>query len=177
MRPATIPGMKKDRVKFGGVLFYRCASGYYYSFNGPERALHRLVWEHHNGPIPPDHHIHHRDRNPSNNDITNLECMLGSEHHRMHFREFAVPGFDDEAQKKARVWHSSPEGREWHRQHAIRVAEGLPSVVMTCAVCGDEFPAKQPNRARFCSKRCKQQALRDRRKAEHGQQAQGRDDR
>ena len=45
---------------------------------------HRLVWEQHNGPIPPGHVIHHIDENKSNNDIANLACMSLSEHTRLH---------------------------------------------------------------------------------------------
>ena len=38
-------------------------------------SLHRVTWEHHNGPIPWDCVIHHIDHNPLNNDISNLECI------------------------------------------------------------------------------------------------------
>src|SRR5678816_2057902 len=58
------------------------------------RRLHRAVWEHHVGPIPDGHHIHHLDENPLNNDIGNLQCLPGTEHVRMHYdderREWAL---------------------------------------------------------------------------------------
>jgi len=43
--------------------------------------------EHHpelNGVIPKGYHIHHKDKNRNNNDISNLEMMLGTEHNSMH---------------------------------------------------------------------------------------------
>jgi len=44
---------------------------------------HRYVWELANGQIPKGCHIHHIDGNKANNNISNLECILGTEHNRM----------------------------------------------------------------------------------------------
>ncbi len=48
----------------------------------------RLTWISVNGPIPDGCLVHHRDRNPLNDDIANLEAMTRAEHlaeHRMEF--------------------------------------------------------------------------------------------
>ena len=37
-------------------------------------------------PLPSNCHIHHRDRNPLNNDIDNLRIMGAGEHIRSHWR-------------------------------------------------------------------------------------------
>lgn len=42
--------------------------------------LHRVIWEHYNGKIPSDCVIHHKDGNPLNNNIENLECIPGRDH-------------------------------------------------------------------------------------------------
>lgn len=52
-----------------------------WSAAGPS-SLHRAIWEHHYGPIPDYHDIHHKDENPLNNDISNLECVDRGKHHR-----------------------------------------------------------------------------------------------
>ena len=44
----------------------------------------RVVWEQHYGKIPVEHHIHHKDENPLNNDILNLECLHKDEHWALH---------------------------------------------------------------------------------------------
>ena len=36
------------------------------------------------GPIPKDKHVHHKDGNPINNDIGNLQIVGRSEHKRLH---------------------------------------------------------------------------------------------
>jgi len=44
--------------------------------------LHRVIWEDHNGKIPWDCIIHHKDGDSSNNDISNLECVKARDHLR-----------------------------------------------------------------------------------------------
>jgi hypothetical protein len=39
------------------------------------RLMHRVVWEQHNGPIPPGHVVRFKDGNTMNYDITNLEMF------------------------------------------------------------------------------------------------------
>lgn len=48
-----------------------------------ERAI--VVWERANDrPVPAGHVIHHKDRNPLNDDPTNLEAMTRADHAREH---------------------------------------------------------------------------------------------
>lgn len=48
------------------------------------RQVHRILWEHHNGPIPPRHDIHHRCGNRSCCNPAHLEAMPHSEHPKKH---------------------------------------------------------------------------------------------
>lgn len=128
-------------------------------FKNKTTWLHRAVWEHHYGPIPKGFHVHHKDGNSLNNDISNLECMAPGEHHRHHgaaasddvkAKRLAALG---KAQLAAAKWHSSPKGREWHRRHAKAIAANRPDVVVQCEVCGVQFEAKHANR-RVCGGTC-----------------------
>ena len=42
--------------------------------------LHRVIWESCHGKIPQDCVIRHRDGNPLNNDIENLDCVTSRDH-------------------------------------------------------------------------------------------------
>jgi len=44
------------------------------------KVNYRKLWESINGPIPKGYHIHHKDGNPYNNSIDNLECLSPEEH-------------------------------------------------------------------------------------------------
>lgn len=48
------------------------------------RMEHVMVWESVNGPVPIGHHVHHRDDDKLNNQISNLECLTPLQHKRIH---------------------------------------------------------------------------------------------
>lgn len=47
--------------------------------DGRRILMHWYVWEKAHGPIPPGHCVFHRDRNPANNAIENLELLPKSQ--------------------------------------------------------------------------------------------------
>lgn len=51
---------------------------------GRYRMEHDVVWEVANGPIPDGYEVHHRDENPINNDLGNLQLLTRLEHKRLH---------------------------------------------------------------------------------------------
>jgi len=63
-----------------GVKFTKRNHGYFAATTGDRQLMHRYVWEKHFGKIPPDHDIHHIDRNRGNNDISNLELYTKRDH-------------------------------------------------------------------------------------------------
>jgi hypothetical protein len=48
----------------------------------------RKIYESYYGKIPKEHHIHHIDGDPFNNDISNLKCVSAEEHSEIHKNEF-----------------------------------------------------------------------------------------
>jgi len=71
-------------LTFNGNKYTLRNNGYYGKTYGSRSLMHRDVWEYHNGEIPPDHDIHHKDRDKTNNTIENLELLLKSEHARRY---------------------------------------------------------------------------------------------
>ena len=76
---------------FNGRKFTVRNNGYFGATTGDRAMMHRVVWEHHFGCIPPDHDIHHVDMNRLNNDIANLRLIAKDEHTR-HHAESSVAG-------------------------------------------------------------------------------------
>ncbi len=50
-------------------------------------SVSRVMWVAYHGGIPDGYHIHHIDKNRSNDSIENLECVNGSEHISSHLRK------------------------------------------------------------------------------------------
>lgn len=150
-----------QQVTFEGVAFTKDKFGYYRS---PRRKdLHVAVWESHHGcPVPAGHEIHHVDHDKENNEPSNLQCLTISEHKLLHWREddgrllAAVRRNIEKARVAASVWHGSPEGRQWHSEHAKRVAAAHVGVERACERCTKAFiDQSMRGFGKFCSGACK----------------------
>src|ERR1700722_9087610 len=86
---------KSECIVFNGIKFRRYPEAkqashrnYYSPASNYRRkgvgALHQEIWKAANGPIPLFCEIHHRDGNPLNNQLDNLECLTKSEHESAH---------------------------------------------------------------------------------------------
>ena len=169
--------MENKVIEFNGETYVRNPKSRYYfkhtTRNCERRGakqLHRAVWEYYNGAIPKGYHIHHVDGNVDNNDISNLECVRAWEHlshhakknleneeYRQHNKEHLLA-----QQEKAKEWHKSVEGREWHRQHAQEsiLKSTVHSIKKRCEYCGQMYLGTVQQR--FCSQSCGEKARRRR---------------
>src|SRR3972149_12010575 len=79
-------------VTYNGTKYALLGKGLYYLSQSTTnqgrinpKGLHVAIWEDHHGEkVQKDFHIHHKDGNTFNIDITNLECLHGSKHLKMH---------------------------------------------------------------------------------------------
>ena len=128
--------------------------------------LHRVVWEDANGPVPARHHIHHRDTNPSNNALENLECLSPTEHKLRHpeqpeLREWRLEHLA-RIRPSAAAWHGTPEGLAEHKRIGALSYVGFKPEPKPCAQCTTIFmPRKIGNQDLFCSNACKSASRRD----------------
>jgi hypothetical protein len=68
-------------IDHNGRRYYQLPQGYWASpAPKPTLYLHRVIWEEANGPIPPGFDIHHKDQDPNNNALENLERVARPEH-------------------------------------------------------------------------------------------------
>ena len=144
--------------RFNGQSYYYC--GQYFQRKG--RRLHRAVWEYHNGEIPKGYHIHHKDEDRHNNDISNLEMITGYEHLSSHMSKEERKEVSRQTVKKAIAcapeWHRSAEGRKWHADHGRTSWENRGYNTYTCSFCGKEFQTRHiypEGSNHFCHNNCK----------------------
>ena len=129
-------------------------------------TMHTEVWETFNGKKPKGFHIHHKDNNPWNNKIENLELVEAKRHLSEHikkrinedkewFSEFHKKGIE-----AAKQWHSSPEGKEWHSELGKLSWKGREYKILICQQCGKEYETRHNGISKFCHNNCKAKALR-----------------
>lgn len=153
-------------IEFDGIRWYPDKRGYWLGHPKGKKSpcrLHQYVWEYYNGPIPDGYHVHHKDFNPDNNDIENLELISKHEHLSYHSnlqdKEWARRNMLGKAAPAAAEWHASEEGRQWHSEHGKRVWEEIKGrkVTKVCQFCGKEYEVHEniSEGSRFCSNNCK----------------------
>ena len=77
------PTVLDDRTQvFLGKKYFKNGRGYY---RRSRAFIHRDVWAQANGPIPPKHHIHHINGDPTDNRVANLRAIPAGEHMRGHW--------------------------------------------------------------------------------------------
>lgn len=166
---------RTEHITYRGRVYYRHPDSHrrsdrvYYRLPQGGGYLHRAVYEDHHGPIPPGHDVHHIDRDPSNNDPSNLTAKPAANHARDHSNQrFTDDDYRrqnaellNEVRHLATEWHRSDEGRAWHRQHAVDTWKERESETRVCDHCGAEYQTRdRRSTTRFCSNRCKSAARR-----------------
>ncbi len=160
--------ISKTQQEFCGKVFTKYKGTSYYKgyLWGKRWFLHRAVWAGWNGKIPKGKHIHHKDHNSSNNEPENLELMDAGRHLSEHMTPERRQKQREWIKKIApltKKWHSSEEGRAWHRLHGKKAFQTRKPVERDCAHCHTPFLTLQfAKSTRFCHQNCKMKARRRR---------------
>lgn|SRR5574343_37867 len=153
------------QVYFQGERFNKNIRTNYYQHSATGEFLHRYVYKFYKGEIPENYHIHHKDHNKLNNDITNLVCISPTEHSKHHGKYISeatrkkLKANLDNIRPLTVVWHQSEEGRKWHKEHWFKSL--LPSIEQKidneCRYCKKIYSLQKGkvNKGKFCSNACK----------------------
>lgn len=151
---------------FNGKNYWKDkSSGYYRNAQVKPHSLHRQVWIYHNGEIPKGLVIDHINRDKDDNQIDNLRLVTPSVNN-INVSEEVRQKRKKHMQtiiEKAKDWHKSKEGREWHRKHGVEAYQKRKPIKKICAHCGKVYYTTQySERVRFCGKNCTMKARRRR---------------
>lgn len=165
-----------ETIVFNGIKFRRYPQSkhehlrkYFFSSEikslGKSLSLHQEVWKFHNGEIPAGHHIHHKDGNSLNNDISNLEAVPAFTHLSEHAKARPIDELRNQmnhARAFASIWHGSEEGKAWHGEHwKNSLANAFVAKNLKCQHCGNDYSVVTANNiSKFCSPKCKQASAR-----------------
>ena len=125
----------------------------------PPKALHRQLWEDNFGKIPKGWVVHHKDHNPLNNDLPNLEIMPRGKHQSLHCqteerKEISRKALAKYARPNAILWHGSKEGRKWHKGHYEESLGKAQKNKHICFECHKQYLSTRKVRTKFCSDEC-----------------------
>lgn len=139
---------------------------------GKRERLHVYVYrtEHNLPVIPAGYHVHHVDMDKNNNDVTNLILLSAAEHEHLHAENIDEDilqrkreNVTANAMPKARKWHSTPKGKEWHIEHGIEAFANRKLNEYVCDNCGKTFITRHVysiKSHKFCCNACKAESRR-----------------
>lgn len=145
------------QIHSGRKFYQDKKTGYWISTDHPRTRAHRWVWENHHGKIPNGYHVHHRDENKSNNEISNLTLLTQSDHCRHHYTEEkrqASSNLMDKIRPLTKEWHGSEEGKKWHQAHGILSWKDRKEIEIICKIC-QKLSKTKTYHQQFCSNSCK----------------------
>lgn len=139
-------------ITYNGIEYRRYPAGkhpnYYYAKlqEGGKtitKALHRQIYEDNFGPIPAGYTIHHKDLNPLNNGVDNLQLVTIAEHMQIHGN---LVKYNAEHER-------GPQSKETIAKRRDSVLHNLKTIPRICQQCGAEFYATNVHQ-RFCTEKC-----------------------
>lgn len=122
--------LKLINTKFGTAKLNK--NGYYVITNRRDgnhnKFLHRLIYEDFYGKIPNDCVIHHKDKNPINNCIMNLQLLSKREHMKLHKtgenNHFYGKHFSKEHKQNLSKSHKGKIFSEIHKKRLSEINKG-----------------------------------------------------
>lgn len=177
MRGSKPHNPKADYIIEDGIYFYKETDSGYYLGNvaipGRKRhypmRLHVYIWQKYNGEIPKGYHVHHKDENKDNNNISNLELLKAFDHLSYHASDHAAlsrRNMNEVAHPAAIAWHKSENAKDFHKSHYENISKEIwmAPVTKVCESCGKEYTTThaKAKTSKYCSNNCKATARRRR---------------
>lgn len=89
--PPVAEIIDEKHQRFNGRTYSKRKDGHYSISSA--RSIHRDIWIYYHGDIPNDgvkYDVHHRNLNPADNDVSNLQLLTDAEHRKVHNQHFVV---------------------------------------------------------------------------------------
>lgn len=161
---------KVEKIEFDGVTYRRYPESKYnrhkrfHDYKG--KSLHRAIWEYHKGKIPEGYHIHHKDGDPFNNSIENLQCLTPKDHCKAH-SELAKVDPSKDIYESRRQWQKSKEGLEHHSRLAKDLWANKKKTTIPCEKCGVSCERFREHSIRTVCDPCQSKGQLEKRKREY----------
>ena len=156
-----------EYIEIDGMNFKRHKTGYFRYYlrnriseggNGKRYTviLHRYLYEKFIGQIPKGFHIHHKDFDKDNNDISNLQLLSNSEHIHLH------SSLPERIAQNKKTYIDNPQmfkkAQDIWREHLKE------KIIKICTVCGKEYSVSKIRAnsvykaSKYCGRKCHDKA-------------------
>lgn len=151
--------MEKEIIFNGVKYFLACRGKYYLSSKrecGFSIGLHVAKYEHYHGvKVPKGMIVHHKDGDTHNDEKDNLELISAKDHSKIHGQKGNLKSLE-KAREVAKLWHSSDEGIEFHKEHGKNFWKNRKPKLVKCDNCGIEHETLNKKDHNYCSTKCQQ---------------------
>ena len=150
--PPQVEIIDDKHQRFNGGIYHKTATRHYLYAS----SMHREVWKYHYGEIPKGHEIHHIDRNPENNAITNLQCLTKEEHNKRHKIKPRAFKHQCVCQVCGKIFLSTLSTSKFCSPNCRTRAHNQDSKnhsTKTCPICGKSFATRHKEQI-CCSHTC-----------------------
>ena len=143
-------------IFFNGRKYSKTEKGYYICTTIPHPYLHVDIWKATHGEIPKGYEIPHRDFNPSNNALENLQCLSRKEHRQIHNdARRTIPTICVQCGKEFLAVYKAKFCSRRCKRHWLRAHKRFNDhTKKICLVCGKEFETGKYSNAQYCSQKC-----------------------
>ena len=154
--PPKVEIIDDKHQKFNGLIFTKENRGGHYR---RPNQIHRCIYEYYFGEIPTGYLVHHRDFNPKNNSVDNLQLVTKSEHGQIHTtQQIPLNTKTYTCKNCGKSYETTDNGnrnqfcslkcRRQYNYHNSNQAEKI------CKVCGTKFLSNQGAHKKTCSADC-----------------------
>lgn len=150
--PPKVEIIDDTHQKFNGIIYAKSKTNNHYERRS---SIYRAVYNYYCGEIPRGYEIHHKDWNPDNNDISNLQMLTRAQHQALHHSigTYIAPvrNFICKVCGKKFTSHYSGKNCFCSQKCANKFHHNV--IEKECLSCGKKFTTSNPD-AKFCSSKC-----------------------
>lgn len=154
--PPKAEQIDANHQKFDGMIYRRTKTGHYAKVT----SIHQAVWNYFVGELVTGNEIHHKNSNPEDNDLSNLQSLTKAEHRRIHNlnaptrlskckmcgKEFAT-----RSAGKTLAKFCSDKCRDAYK---FLSKESAVFEERICVICGKKYKTEKRSTSKTCSRKC-----------------------
>lgn len=148
--PPVVEQVDEKHQKFNGIIFRKKTDKHF----GCELGLHRAVYSYYHGEIPAGYEVHHRNEDPTDNDVSNLQLKTHSEHQAWHMKNRPQKEYQCKYCGNLFLSSSVITPMFCSKSCSQKFRYKTDTEIRVCPICGAEFRIWKYSHQSCCSLEC-----------------------